>query len=406
MSGISRRTFGRLAAGVGILGIGGPAVAGATPAATTLTQADLDRIIGGQANTLLGRLRSTQAGVNYAVAVAFAYPNQGFNPFYMYGDVGAQTPPTERTLFAIGSLTKTFTAALFANGAFMRNDCFDWDASLTRYLNGYLGPNQNLSPAVQKMTPRMLAQQTSGFPKPATGDQDGIGLFQTDPSKPPPSLTQAWETHNGPAPGTCWEYSNLGFITLGFTTVSAYGCAGAKDLAYSAMLRDYLTQPLNMPDTVTTAPEGAPVAQGNPNGRPALSASGASDLKSSAADLHTWMTAHLGAANQSSNLMKGLVATTQPTPLAVEMCGRQNAPGPKFMGLAWQIEPGPPQIVWKDGLTELGGCACWMGMILGTTTQHPLGIAIMVNGYSNTQRTKILPDAYGRSMLKQIAAAA
>jgi hypothetical protein len=110
MSAMSPRTFGRLAAGVGIPGVGGTDIANATPGnATRLTQVDLDRIIGGQANTLLNRLRSTdqQSAVNYAVGVAFAYPNQTFNPFYLYGDAAAQTPPTERTLFVNGHLLKT-----------------------------------------------------------------------------------------------------------------------------------------------------------------------------------------------------------------------------------------------------------------------------------------------------------
>jgi CubicO group peptidase (beta-lactamase class C family) len=408
MSGMSRRTFGHLAAGLSVLGLGGYAANAAPGAGTRLTQAQLDGIIGRQANILLNRLRSAnhQPDVGYAVAVAFACPNQTFNPYYMYGDVGGQTPPNERSLFAIGSLTKTFTAALFANGAFMRSDCFDWDAGMTKYLTGYLGAGHPMSATVGAMTPRMLAQQTSGFPKPATGDQDGVGLFQTDPSKPPPSLTNAWNTHTGPPPGTCWEYSNLGFITLGFATVAAYGCAGQTDLAYSTLLRNYITQPLNMPDTVTTVPAGAPVVQGHPNARPAVSASGASDLKSSAADMHTWLLAHLGATGQSSNLMKGLAATIQPSPLSVGMCGRQNSPGPRSMGLAWQVEPGPPQIIWKDGLTELGGCACWMGMIPAGPGQQGLGIAILVNGYFDLPRTNIFPDAYGTAMLRQIAAAA
>jgi hypothetical protein len=41
----------------------------------------------------------------------------------------------------------------------------------------------------------------------------------------------------------------------------------------------------------------------------------------------------------------------------------------------------------------------------GSPTQEPLGIAILVNGYFDTQRGKVLPDAYGFSMLEQIAAA-
>ena len=108
MSGMSRRQFGRVAAGVGVLGLGGPAAACApatapkrTETATPvlvdartqpirLTQADLNRIIGNHAHTLLDDLhaKTNQPGANYAVAVAFAYPNHQFNPYYMFGKIG------------------------------------------------------------------------------------------------------------------------------------------------------------------------------------------------------------------------------------------------------------------------------------------------------------------------------
>jgi beta-lactamase class C len=428
---MSRRDLGRLA-GLGILGVTGAAVAcgapspsqNTLPTATAtprpdarvksikLNQSDLDRIIGDQANALLDNLRSktNQPGRNYGVAVAFAYPNHQFQPYYMYGAVADGTPPTERTIFAIGSITKTFTAALFANGVFARPDCFNWDAGLKRYLSAYLGA-ADLSPTMQQITPRMLAQQTSGLPRETTGDADGIGLFLTSPSAPPLKLVDAWKTRNGPKPGTCWEYSNLGFITLGFTAVAAYGCAAGNPpasspaQAYSAVLHDNLTQPLNMPDTYTIVPGGAPVAQAYPNDHAPVSAGAASDVKSSAADMHTWLMAHLGAANQTTNLMKGLAATTQPSSLSVHMCAKPETPGPALMGLAWQVEPGPPQIIWKDGLTALGGCSCWIGMIPAGANQEPLGIAILANGFWTRSDPRVIADGHGQAMLKQISSA-
>lgn len=437
MDGISRRHFGRMAAGVGILGLGGSiaacggrtqqpqtarqtsqqtqSAAAATGPGTrpiNLTQADLDTIIGDQANALLNQLRSraAQPAANFAVAVAFASPNHQFNPFYMYGTVADQTPPNERTIYAVGSITKTFTAALFANGTFMRPDCFDWDAGLQRYLGGYVSDAAGLSPTTQQITPRMLAQHTSGLGNQPTNPQDGVGLFLTDPSTPPPVLLDVWKTHNGTPPDSCWEYSNLGFITLGFTTVSAYGAAAGNPAtsppaqAYSALLRDEITQPLNMPDTVTIPPGGAPIIQAYPNGARTVSAGAASDIKSSAADMHTWLLAHLGAAGQMSNLMKGLAATTQLSPLSVHACANPNG-GPAQMGLAWQVQPGPPQIIWKDGLTELGGCSCWIGMTAASATQASLGIAVLANGYWNKSQPNVLADPYGTAMLRQISAA-
>jgi beta-lactamase class C len=426
MSGMSRREFGRLAAGMGVLGLGGAAVACGGPSTAPeqtetanpgldartrpirLTQADVDRIIGNQANTLLDNLRSKTSGVNYGVAVAFAYPNRQFNPYYMYGTVADQTPPTPRTLFAIGSITKTFTTALFANGVVTHPDCFDWDAGLQRYLSGYLSGTGNLSPTMQQITPRMLAQHTSGLPTPSRDPKDGVGLFETNPSAPPPSLLNFWRTHNGPRPGSCWRYSDMAFITLGFTTVTAYGCAAggnpAPPQAYSALLQSQITQPLNMPDTVTIVPNGAPLAPAYPNGGPQVLSSGASDIKSSATDMHTWLQAHLGASNESSPLMKALASTTQSSPLSLDQCGESQR-GPANMGLAWQVAPGPPRIVWKDGQTALGGCSCWIGMTMGGPAEEPLGIAILLNGYWAKTKPNIIADTYGMAMLKQISAA-
>jgi beta-lactamase class C len=428
MNGMSRRQFGRLAAGVGVLGLSGAACSGqrssqppeqtetANPGLDArtrpirLTQAQLDRIIGNQANTLLDNLRSKTPGVNYALAVAFAYPNHHFNPYYMYGAVADQGPPTPRTIYAIGSITKTFTAAMFANGVVTRPDCFDWDGSLSRYLDGYLGGNGNLSATMQKITPRMLAQHTSGLPRESTGSQDGVGLFETSPSAPPPPLLNFWRTHNGPAPGSCWRYSDMGFITLGFTTVSAYGCAAGADpggppgQAYASLLQQQITGPLNMPDTMTIVPDGAPLAPAYPNGGAQVSSSGASDIKSSATDMHTWLMTHLTAANQSSPLMKALASTTQYSPLSVDLCGESQR-GPANMGLAWDVRPGEPPIVWKNGLTPLGGCSCWIGMTMPGPTQEPLGVAVLVNGYWQKGKPNIVADDAGFAMLRQISAA-
>jgi beta-lactamase class C len=422
MNGISRREFGRLAADVGMLGVAGTLAACGSPSAPPraeptetatpipdtrtrpirLTQADVDRIIGDHAHTLLDHLRSKASGPDYAVAVAFAYPNREFNRFYMYGSVAERTPPTPRTIFSIGSITKTFTATLFADGVAMRPDCFDWDAGLQRYLGAPPCNAGDLSPTMRQITPRMLAQHTSGLARDSTGPEDGVGLFLKDPSAPPPRLVDVWRTHGGPQPGSCWAYSNLGFVTLGYAAVAAYGCAGAET-SYAGLLRDRITGPLGMPDTMTVVPDGAPVARAYPNGRE-VSSGAASDIKSSAADMHTWLVAQLGAVNGPATLVKGIAAATQPTPLSVDVCGKTER-GPANMGLAWQVESGAPQIVWKDGLTSAGGCSSWIGFTPPGPLQEPLGIAILVNGYWDRDGPAVIADNHGPAILKQISAA-
>jgi CubicO group peptidase (beta-lactamase class C family) len=74
----------------------------------------------------------------------------------------------------------------------MRPDCFDRDAGLERYLNRYLGNGAGLSPTMRRLTPRMLAQHTSGLPRQAAGPKDGIGLFHHDPSRAPANVLKVW----------------------------------------------------------------------------------------------------------------------------------------------------------------------------------------------------------------------
>jgi hypothetical protein len=135
-----------------------------------------------------------------------------------------------------------------------------------------------------------------------------------------------------------------------------------------------------MPDTVTIVPGGAPVAPAYPDGGQMVSASAASDLKSSATDMHTWLLAHLGAPDGSTALMKALASTTRSSLLSLNQCSESQR-GPANRGLAWRGLPGPPRIVWKDGLTSLGGCSCWIGMTMGGAGEEPLGIAVSANTY-------------------------
>jgi Beta-lactamase len=143
------------------------------------------------------------------------------------------------------------------------------------------------------------------------------------------------------------------------------------------------------------------VAQAYPNGGQMVSASAASDLKSSATDMHTWLLAHLGAPNGSTPLMKALTSTTRSSPLSLNRCG-ESQNGPANMGLAWQVSPGPPRMVWKDSLTSLGGCSCWICMTMGGPNEEPLGIAVLANSYWTKGQPNIIADNAGIAMLKEI----
>jgi CubicO group peptidase (beta-lactamase class C family) len=393
----------------------------------SLKQSDLNDVIAEQSALLMDSLRSrtNRAGENYGVAVAFAAPNYALDPFYFLGD--HEWTPTKDSIFAIGSVTKTFTATLFANGVARWPDSFDWQCGLEPYLRGYLGGmNQKLSRVMQEMNPAMLARHMSGLPKPTGDSQDGVGLFQTCPAATPPdSLRHRWENYTQSyQPGSCWQYSNLGFITLGFAALAAYGYGGLAagqptdipfpGVCYPDVLKEYITDPLKMSSTMTIVPDGAPVVIGYPNNG-TVSAADASDIKASTKDMHTWMMAHL---QPPPDLNEYLTAALRSTVAAsslrdlyplYEGADCSGATGPALMGLSWDVKPlhpkvpGTPNVIWKNGLTELGGCACWVGMIF---EPEPMGIAVLVNAYFDDTKQNIVPDPYGLTMLRKIAGAA
>jgi hypothetical protein len=69
------------------------------------------------------------------------------------------------------------------------------------------------------------------------------------------------------------------------------------------------------------------------------------------------------------------------------------------------VSPGPPRMVWKDGLTSLGGCSCSIGMTMGGPNEEPLGIAVLANSYWTKGQPNIIADNAGIAMLKEISAA-
>jgi hypothetical protein len=73
---------------------------------------------------------------------------------------------------------------------------------------------------------------------------------------------------------------------------------------------------------------------------------------------------------------------------------------------AHDVQPvGPPRIIWKDGLTSLGGCSCWIGMTMGGPNEEPLGIAVLANTYWTKGQPNIIADHAGIAMLQEISAA-
>ncbi|HEY0347539.1 MAG TPA: serine hydrolase domain-containing protein [Pyrinomonadaceae bacterium] len=312
-----------------------------------------------------------QATNTPGIAVALIYEGQQY--FYSFGsaNVALKTPVTNETIFEIGSITKVFTAIMlsFKMGSSVFNN------PITDYLPYTFPPNS----AITKVTVSQLATHTSGMPK----DGGGTPAEQLFTDQPPLTvLTDWWSTGftspPAPAAGTCWQYSNIGFVTLGYVV------AGCNPNNYNGLLADIITGPLKMTQTGSSNPTGPSAAAGYvgpPNKRHRAKGT-AADLKSSAQDMMTFLEICIYGQKHSGphGLGNDISFTQQPIITNINDCS-SGAPTKFQMGLAWQISQMTSNgksfdLIAKDGETSLGGFQSWMGVV-----QDNMGIVLLSNKF-------------------------
>src|SRR5262245_58638928 len=200
---------------------------------------------------ILGLTAEVQMSEQFAIADAIAeeFQGRGGQPAIAYGVVAdgrlaharglgecrlGGPAPDEQTVFRIASMTKSFTAAavllLRDEGALRLEDPADVYVPELAGLRALAGS--------APVTIRQLLTMTAGFP---TDDPWGDFLQGQPPSEFAEFLaggvSLAW------APGTRFEYSNLGYAILG--RVIAAACGGD----YVEFVRTRLFLPLDMSDT-------------------------------------------------------------------------------------------------------------------------------------------------------------
>lgn len=149
-------------------------------------------------------------------------------------------PMTADTLFEIGSITKMFTGLLLAQAVVEGRVTLD--DQLAKHLPGELV----LPPDVAAITLGQLATHTSGLPRlPA----DLSPANASDPYADYSTASLHTSLQNckltGPAPQPA-AYSNLGIGLLGHLLTRVYG------VSYENLLREKITRPLGLTDTVIT----------------------------------------------------------------------------------------------------------------------------------------------------------
>lgn len=208
--------------------VGCPCTPGGGPAPTTLQQL-VDQEV--------GSVVDSRKAVGIAAAVI---RGDQVSRFY-YGETvkGSGKAPDANTEFEIGSVTKTFTSALF--GLMLADGVVTLDTPLQDLL-----PSSVHVPEYQgqKILLRHLASHLSGLPTVPT-NMDFVPL--KDPYRDY-TLENLYDFLGGytltRAPGSAYEYSNMGMSLLGIALSLKAG------LPYEQLVEDRVLTPLGLADTV------------------------------------------------------------------------------------------------------------------------------------------------------------
>lgn len=328
-----RRLIGIVIVGVaagGIAGCGGddPPSAAARPSGPTAE--DLAAVERLEAN-IRERVASGRAP---AIAAGVLLPD-GTTRFISAGDAGNGRAPDADTVFEIGSITKTFTAAALADMA------AEGEVALDDPVGGLL-PGWRIPDRDGPIALVDLATHTSGLPR----ELPDIG--SADPGNPWAGITPArmrafLETsRTAGGPGRAHEYSNLGYGLLGVALAARSG------VGYERMVRDRVLTPLGMTDSgIRITPRmRARLAVGHDvAGEPAPplvmdAIAGAGALRSTTADMLRYAAANLRGDGRLERAMRDAQAPR-----------RDAGPGMRI-GLAWHVVRGPAgDIAWHNGGT-------------------------------------------------------
>jgi CubicO group peptidase (beta-lactamase class C family) len=296
---------------------------------------------------------------------------------YGYGEtqLGSKSIPTGSTVFEIGSVSKTFTAALLADA--IRQGLVKLDDPVSKYLPDSIPP---LRYDGVDVTLQMLANHTSGLPRlPANLDAS-----RTFDSKNPYAqyneedlfayLKAATFTQK---PGTSYAYSNLGMGLLGTILSRRIG------KPYEHLLTEIIAKPIGLRNTGISITSGKQLAQGYGNGKQPVSnwdflaLVGAGGIQSTVDDLLRYVQANLGKA--PADLSTDLQLTHTPT--------YSNQHVHVMIGLGWHINA---QTGWRWHNGGTGGFRSFIGFDPVKKT----GIVVLANGQADS------PDEVASRLIK------
>jgi len=260
----------------------------------------------------------------------------------VFGRLDDGKAPDGDTVYEIGSITKTFTAALLAQAVLSGRVSLETPV-------GQLLPDFKIpSREAKEITLGDLATQYSGLPRLPSD------FMPADPENPyadydAAKLKDSLATYKLPRdPGAAYEYSNLGFGLLG------YALAQSAHVPYSELVDREIFKVLGMTmsSTALTDAMRAHLAPGHDEkGKPAKNwdldaLAGAGAIRSTANDLLRYLRANMGI--DSSPLSPAMISAQQ---------SRRDMSKTMRVGLAWITTY--RGIVWHNGGT--GGYRSFLG---------------------------------------------
>lgn len=154
---------------------------------------------------------------------------------HIQGQAMPQVPVTREGHFRNGAVAIAYMAATLLKMS--QDGIIDLDAPIARWLPDL--------PEANRVTPRMLANMTAGYPDYVTNPQF-IDAFEADPFRTWTNAERIAISTEAPrpfAPGENWDYSHAGYVILGEVMQAAAG----KPL--KALLHEYISKPLGLKNT-------------------------------------------------------------------------------------------------------------------------------------------------------------
>lgn len=274
-----------------------------------------------------------------------------------FGKLDDGSPADAKSVFEIGSITKTFTGSLLADE--VHTGAVGLETPVGKLPPGFTIPERNGKP----ITLLDLATQTSGLPRlPTNLGESGDNPYADYDAARLKTFLAGYTLPRDP--GSEYEYSNLGFGLLG------YALAQQEHTDYATLLKHRILDPLKMADSgvAFTPAMRAHLASGHDGlGKKtgnwdfdALAGCGA--IRSNAEDMVRYLRANMGLDKAPLDA----VLSDAQTPRRDVHNGR--------IGLAWMTrKTANGDIVWHNGMT--GGYASFIGFDAKKTR----GVIVLTN---------------------------